>query len=75
MTGAELRAYLIKHTKMSIHDIDKHLKEGIFVYEDSLNGYMRFKADCVGGLLDEEEIPNLWKKLDVIGAYRMEFVL
>ena len=75
MTGAELRTYLIERTKMSVQDIDKHLKDGIFVYEDNLNGYIQFKADCVGGLLDEEEIPGLWKKLEKIGEYRMEFVL
>ena len=75
MTGAELRTYLVEHTKMSMYDIDKHLKDGIFVYEDNLNGYMQFKADCLGGLLDEEEVPNLWGKLEKVGEFRMEYAL
>jgi hypothetical protein len=60
---------------MTKHDIEKHIKDGISVYENSEVGYEEFKEEMLGNLNDEEEIPEMWEEMEVIGDYRMDFVL
>ena len=33
------------------------------------------KEEAIGNLNDEDDIPEMWQKMDVIGDYRMDFVL
>ena len=75
MTNEKLFELLKKKTNMTEHDIKKHIKDGISVYENSEEGYEEFKEEMLGNLNDEEEIPEMWEDMEVIGGYRMDFVL
>lgn len=41
-------------------DIRRHLKYGVY-YDIS---YEEFRENCLGCLIDEEDIPGMWDKLD-----------
>lgn len=75
MTNEKLFELLKKETNMTEHDIKKHIKDGISVYENTEAGYEDFKEEMLGNFNDEEEIPEMWKDMEVIGDYRMDFVL
>lgn len=73
MTNEQLFKLLKKETYMTDHDIQKHIKDGIVIYEDSEDGFADFKNDALAGLNDEEDIPDMWDKLEIVGDYRMDF--
>ena len=60
---------------MTESDIKKHIEDGISVYENNEAGYKDFKEEALGNLNDEEDIPEMWEKMDIIGDYRMGFAL
>lgn len=66
---------ILRTTKMSEHDIQKHLRDGVIYYED----YDQFFTDWLAGLNDEEDAPAAWDKLDTATVdgitYRYEVVL
>lgn len=43
------------------------------VYENTEAGFADFRNDALAGLNDEEDIPEMWDELDIIGDYRMDF--
>lgn len=45
------------------------------VYENTEAGFADFRNDALTGLNDEEDIPEMWDELDIIGDYRMDFSL
>nr|DAQ42581.1 MAG TPA: hypothetical protein [Caudoviricetes sp.] len=73
MTNEKLFELLKKETNMTDHDIQKHIKDGIVIYEDNEDGFVDFKNDALAGLNDEEDIPDMWDKLEIVGDYRMVF--
>ena len=75
MTNAELKMLLQAHTNMSNRDIDRHIRDGIMVYSNNESGYNEFKADRLANLFDEEDIAPDWDRLDIVGDYRLEFIL
>lgn len=75
MTNEKLFELLKKETNMTDHDIQNHIEDGILVYENTESGFENFKNDALAGMNDEEDIPDMWDKLDIIGDYRMDFAL
>ena len=73
MTNEKLFELLKKETNMTDHDIQKHIEDGIMVYENTEVGFADFRNDALTGLNDEEDIPEMWDELDIIGDYRMDF--
>ena len=76
MTDEFIKELLKENTKMSEHDINKHLKDGTFIYES----YEHFESNCVAGGFDLDEIPEMWDKLlpvtDAAGKeYKIDFCL
>lgn len=75
MNNTELREYLKKHTNMTKYDIDRHIKDGIFVYTNDTEGLKEFLQDWIAALCDEEDVADAWQKMYIVGEYRMDFVL
>ena len=75
MTDEKLYELLKKETNMTENDIKKHIDDGISVYENNNVGYEDFKEEALANLNDEEDIPEMWEKMDIIGDYRMDFEL
>lgn len=77
MTEQEIRKILQDGTNMAAHDIEKHIREGLVVYEDNKEGFEDFKDAFIGGLNDPEEAPEEWEKLELIESnekkYRVDF--
>ena len=65
---------LRRNTNMTEYDIKKCLHNGTYFYENNKNGYEEYFDWCIGGLNDEEEIPDMWKSIDVVGDYRVDFI-
>ena len=74
LTEREKEEILKKYTNMSEYDIKKHIQNGVCFYTNNENGYKAYFDECVVGLNDEDEIPDMWNALDVIGDYRVDFV-
>lgn len=75
MTNLELKKLLQTKTNMSDRDIDRHIADGIFVYSNDESGYNEFKAERLASLFDEEDIAPDWDRLDIVGDYRLDFIL
>lgn len=75
MTNEKLFELLKRKTNMTDHDIQKHIEDGIMVYENTEAGFADFRNDALAGLNDEEDIPEMWDELDIIGDYRINFSL
>lgn len=71
MTDSEIRLLLKEYTNMTNHDIDKHIKDGVLVYEN----FEEYRAECEEALMDDEMIEKCWNELDIMGNYRVDFVL
>lgn len=75
MINEKLFELLKKETNMTDNDIQKHIECGIAVYDNNEAGFIEFRDDALAGMNDEEEIPDMWDKLDIIGDYRIDFAL
>lgn len=75
MTNEKLFELLKKETNMTESDIMKHIEDGIMIYENNAAGFSEFRENEIEGMNDEEDIPEMWDKLDIIGDYRMDFSL
>lgn len=77
MTENEIREILENGTNMTARDIEKHIREGLIIYEDTKEGFEDFKGAFIGGLNDPEEAPEEWEKLELIESngkkYRVDF--
>ena len=60
---------------MTENDIERSIKYGISVYENTERGYEDFKEETIGQLNDAEDIPGMWEAMDVVGDYRVGFTL
>lgn len=74
LSEREKEEILKKGTNMTNHDIKKHIQDGACFYTNDENGYKAYFDECVAGLNDEDEIPDMWNSLEVIGAYRVDFI-
>ena len=54
---------------MSEHDIKKHIQNGACFYPNNDEGYKAYFDECVAGLNDEYEIPDMWNSLDIRENY------
>lgn len=74
MNEKELIDLLKTEANMTNRDIERHIKLGIFAYPNNESGRQEFIDEftaCLGELEDAEET---WESLDVLGAYRVDFV-
>lgn len=74
MVKKELIDLLKTEANMTNRDIERHIKLGIFTYPNDESGRQEFIDEflaCLGELEDAEEA---WESLDVLGAYRVDFV-
>ena len=61
------------------YDIQRHLKDGITVYEDNEEEKETFVSNCEAGCIDRETAIDMWNDLYTARyegkTYRMDFVL
>lgn len=71
----DVRAMLKCNTNMSKYDIERHVKDGVLIYEN----FDEFREECLAGLMDEEDIQRAWDTLDTMmyqgKSYKVDFVL
>lgn len=79
MNESNIKEILKNGTNMTDHDIEKHIKDGISVYENTEKGYNDFKIESINCLCDPEDIPEMWQKLNTIESneksYKINFIL
>lgn len=79
MKTEEIRKILATGTNMAERDIERHIKDGVSVYDNTEAGYKEYERECIAGLSDPEEIPEMWEKLETVenGAksYKIDFAL
>ena len=74
LSEREKEEILKKGTNMTNHDIKKHIQNGASFYPNSEAGYKAYFDQCIACLNDEDEIPDMWDSLEVIGDYRVDFI-
>lgn len=79
MRSEEIRKILATGTNMTERDIERHIKDGVSVYDNTDAGYKDYEQECIAGLSDPGEIPEMWKKLETVESdgksYKIDFVL
>lgn len=79
MKTEEIRKILATGTNMTERDIERHIKDGVSVYDNTEAGYKDYERECIAGLCDLEEIPEMWKSLETVEngvkSYKIDFVL
>lgn len=79
MNESEIREIIKNGTNMTERDIERHIKDGVSVYDNTEAGYKEYERECIAGLSDPEEIPEMWKKLETVEngtkSYKIDFVL
>ena len=79
MNESEIREIIKNGTNMTERDIERHIKDGVSVYDNTEAGYKEYERECIAGLNDPEEIPEMWKKLETVEngtkSYKIDFVL
>lgn len=63
------------YTNMTDSDIRRHISQGVSVYENTPDGYEDYKVECISGLCDEDDIPEMWEALEVVGDFRIDYYL
>lgn len=79
MNESEIREIIKNGTNMTEHDIERHIKDGVSVYNNTEAGYKEYERECIAGLIDPEDIPEMWENLETVenGAksYKIDFAL
>lgn len=79
MKTEEIRKILATGTNMTECDIERHIKDGVSVYDNTDAGYKDYEQECIAGLSDQEEIPEMWEKLETVESdgksYKIDFIL
>ena len=79
MKAEEIRKILATGTNMTERDIERHIKDGVSVYDNTDAGYKDYEQECIAGLNDPEEIQEMWKKLETVESdgksYKIDFSL
>lgn len=79
MKTEEIRKILATGTNMTERDIERHIKDGVSVYDNTDTGYKDYEQECIAGLSDQEEIPEMWEKLETVESdgksYKIDFIL
>lgn len=77
MVEQEIRKILEDGTNMTAHDIEKHIRDGLAIYEDIEEGLQDFRDDWVSGMNDLEEARSRWGAMDLIKSngkrYKVDF--
>lgn len=76
MTNEEIKTMLKENTNMTDYDINRHIKDGVMVYDD----FDEFRQEMIGCFIDDEdEIKSAWERMDEMNfcgkTYRVDFVL
>lgn len=77
---------ILRQTNMTEYDIKWHIKNGVDIYENNQRGYEEYKSTfgmCIyknGEFIEtmdceDDEIMERWEDLDIIGEYRVSFIL
>ena len=45
------------------------------IYKNNADGFSEFRENAIEGMNDEEDIPEMWDGLDIVGDYRIDFAL
>jgi len=73
------KAYMLTQDHCTLKEAKKHVQDGCTFYEDSEQGYKDYERECIAGLIDPEEIPEMWKSLETVEngvkSYKIDFVL
>lgn len=79
MRSEEIRKILAHGTNMTERDIERHIKDGVSVYDNTDAGYKDYERECIAGLIDPEEIQEMWKSLETVEngvkSYKIDFDL
>lgn len=79
MRSEEIRKILATGTNMTERDIERHIKDGVSVYDNTDAGYKDYERECIAGLIDPEEIQEMWKSLETVEngvkSYKIDFAL
>ena len=79
MKTEEIRKILATGTNMTERDIERHIKDGVFVYDNTEAGYKEYERECIAGLNDPEDIPEMWESLETVASdgksYKIDFTL
>lgn len=79
MRSEEIRKILAHGTNMTERDIERHIKDGVSVYDNTEAGYKDYEQECIAGLNDPEEISEMWRSLETVEndvkSYKIDFVL
>ena len=79
MRVEEIRKILATGTNMTERDIERHIKDGVYIYDNTEAGYKEYERECIAGLNDPEEIQEMWGNLETVenGAksYKIDFAL
>lgn len=79
MKTEEIRKILATGTNMTERDIERHIKDGVSVYDNTDAGYKEYERECIAGLNDSEEIPEMWRSLETVESdgksYKIDFIL
>lgn len=73
MTNLEFKELCRKHTNMTEHDIERHINLGFISYTNDLKGKIEFLAEMHDNNISSRIANDIWKKLDIIGNYRIDF--
>ena len=79
MKTEEIRKILATGTNMTERDIERHIKDGVYVYDNTEAGYKEYERECIAGLNDPEDIPEMWESLETVESdgkiYKIDFAL
>lgn len=58
MRSEEIRKILAHGTNMTERDIERHIKDGVSVYDNTEAGYKDYEQECIAGLNDSGRNPG-----------------
>ena len=73
------KVYMLTQDHCTLKEAKKHVQAGCAFYEDSEQGYKDYERECIAGLSDPEDIPEMWKSLETVEngvkSYKIDFAL
>lgn len=73
--GTGIVETLMRETKLTAKEREKYLSNGTAFYTNDTAGFEEYRGECIAGLWDEEDIPEAWEELAIVGGYRVDWVL
>lgn len=59
----EEKIYLLMQDYCTKKEAKKYVKDGAEFYENTEEGYKDYERECIAGLNDPEDIPEMWEKM------------